>query len=74
MEKYQKEPEKQQFRDELARQLMVAWATQEWGLRPQPNAVGPDVDRLRDKAKAFAGSALAYADGFMAARDEHLRG
>ena len=30
MEKYQKEPEKQLFRDELARQLMVAWATQEW--------------------------------------------
>lgn len=74
MEKYQKEPEKELFRDELARQLMVAWATQEWGLRPQLNAVGPDLERLRVKAEAFAESALAYADGFMAAREEHLRG
>ncbi|HVP63152.1 MAG TPA: hypothetical protein VMT11_21530 [Myxococcaceae bacterium] len=74
MERYQKDPEKQQFRDELARLLMVAWATQEWGLRPQLNAVGPDLERLTAKAKAFGESALAYADGFMAARDEHPRG
>lgn len=70
-----REPEKQEMRDELAMRVLAAWC----GIGTQ-TALGPLVNpdlgslgNLKERAKQFATSAFAVADGFMAARAERVK-
>ncbi len=73
MSEYTKDVEKQQMRDEMAMRVMEAWAARTPSLEAPVNPTTANLDALKERAKQFATTAFAIADGFMVARSERLR-
>jgi hypothetical protein len=70
-----REPDKQAMRDELAMRVLVAWCGigSQAALGPLENPDIGSLGNMKARAQQYAVTAIAIADGFMAARAERVK-